>query len=78
MNDNDKKGLIRGAMVLIAAIWGIITIGTCAGLWNAATRIEIEGFVLTSSILLFIVNAAAIYGFVKTAFKEKKEEKKDE
>ena len=76
MNENDKNGLIRGAIILVAAIFTLLTIATCAGLWNAATKCEVPSFIIGCSIALFIANLASIVLYVRSEFK--KDEKKDE
>ena len=73
----ETNNLVTGAKVLALALYLGLTIATCAGVWNGLQ----EPFAVWASILLLIINGAAVAWVFKRkiqqpAEKEKKEAKK--
>lgn len=58
MGNNIKKGL----KVLVLAIYGLLTIATCAGVWN----FNPEGFIKWCALALGLCNAGVIVYLAKT------------
>ena len=58
MDNNIKKGL----KVVLLAIYGILTIMTCAGVWNYNP----EGFIKWCALALGLCNAGVIVYLAKT------------
>ena len=58
MDNNIKKGL----KVLVLAIYGLLTIATCAGVWN----FNPEGFIKWCALALGLCNAGVIVYLAKT------------
>ncbi len=65
MEDNFK--LKQAGKYFLIALWVMLTIITCAAIWNAA----LEPFVLVSSILLFISNGFIARKLIRWVSKEK-------
>lgn len=59
-----------GIKVFLIIIWALLTIATCAGVWNSGA----EPFVGWAALLLLIFNATAITGSVIKIINEKTEE----
>ena len=57
---NNKTRFQEWAIFAALIIWVGLTIITCAGLWNAATRVHVDGFVIGVSIALALVNVGVI------------------
>lgn len=55
---DNKTNLKKWATIIALVIWVGLTIATCAGLWNAATKVKVEGFYITVSIINCVVNVA--------------------
>lgn len=58
---NDKKRLSLFGKYLLVGLFIMLTIVTCAGIWNLVT----EPFVIVSSILMFICNGFVARHFIK-------------
>lgn len=61
---SNKNNLKLGAQIL-----ALVIIISCAGLWNAAAGEKPTGFYIGASVLLFIINGAAIYFCAKNITK---------
>ena len=55
---DNKSRFQEWAIFAALIIWVGLTIITCAGLWNAATKVKVEGFYITVSIITAVVNVA--------------------
>lgn len=62
----DKKELIYWAKIVCLFLYGLLTIITCAGVWNYNP----EGFVKVCAGLLFAANGISIYCLAKKLKKE--------
>lgn len=72
MNEQNKSNVAAGAKVLALVVFGLLTIATCAGVWNYCPEI----FVKYLAGALFASNGFAIYKLAKKANKsEPKPEK---
>lgn len=66
MTPENKNRIVKGAKILALALFAIITIATCVGVWNFCP----EPFVKWCAGILMAVNAVAIYVIAKnTMFK---------
>jgi len=75
MNNDNKIRVMKGIKVIALVIYGILTIATCAGVWNFCPEKAVKVF----AGLLLCANALVIYVIAKKVPVEKKEEeKKDE
>ncbi len=66
MSPENKNRLELGAKVLLLAIWALLTIATCAGVWSYCPEKAVKVFAL----ILFLCNGVAIAILVKRAFKK--------
>jgi len=67
-----------GLKVLALVIWGLTTIVTCCGIWNAAYATkQVENLVIASSIATFVINGVAIYLCAKKVSKDYATDKAD-
>lgn len=64
----EKGDFIFYAKVVVLIIYAMLTIITCAGVWNN----EPEGFVKVCAVLLFIANGISIYSHAKKLKREDK------
>ena len=58
---NDKNRLSLFGMYLLVGLFIMLTIVTCAGIWNLVS----EPFIIVSSILMFICNGFVARYFIK-------------
>jgi hypothetical protein len=61
MNEDNKKRVTVGAKKLALAVYAILTIATCAGVWNFCP----EKAVKFGDLLLFACNAVSIVSLWK-------------
>lgn len=66
METDNKLRLAYGLKIFAFALYALLTIITCAGVWNYNP----EGFIKWCAIALFITNGCVIYFFVKRLSKE--------
>ena len=66
METDNKIRLAYGLKIAALAIWAMLTIITCAGVWN----FNPEGFVKWAALALLICNGIVIYCFGKRLNKE--------
>lgn len=71
---NDKKRLGLFGRYFLVALFILLTVITCVGVWNFIT----EPFVIVVSILLFICNGFCARHFIKLIKKWDKETSEDE
>lgn len=66
MTPENKNRIVKGAKILALALFALITIATCVGVWNFCK----EPIVKWCAGILMAVNAVAIYVIAKnTMFK---------
>ena len=68
MKEDLKNDFLKFLRTLAIFAYGLLTIITCVGVWNAHD----EAFVKVCAVLLSAVNAVVIYGIVKELNKSSK------
>lgn len=63
---NNKIRVTLGVEIIALVIWGLLTIATCAGVWNFCP----EGAVKWFATALFLANGAAIFFIAKNLKKQ--------
>ena len=66
METDNKLRLAYGLKIAALAIWAMLTIITCAGVWN----FDPEGFVKWAALALLICNGLVIFFYGKRLNKE--------
>lgn len=66
METDNKLRLAYGLKIFALAIWAVLTIITCAGVWN----FNPEGFVKWAALALLICNGLVIFFYGKRLNKE--------
>jgi len=66
MTEDNKNRIAMGITVVLMVIWGLLTIATCAGVWNYCPEKSVKVF----SILLMAFNGLAIWRIIASASKK--------
>lgn len=66
MTEDNKNRIAMGITVILMAVWALLTIATCAGVWNHCPEKAVKVF----AFLLMAFNGVAIWRIIASASKK--------